>query len=205
MNLVDNKRLFSLTPVVESEPTSRQSKYPMVSVGDIGSVGEYIIVPYNLTQDITGYKHRLMFQFNITFSSDFYIIDAATLARFSTSLLLGGCLCVKYRVGTTVFRYKILDSHGQNDNWSGFTRYTNQLIKKNFCIEFWQDESIFARGITQSFNLQTSNIIQPTTTDQDNTIDDIAGTALGIDDLGVPFPIVYPIDFSNQAFLDNII
>lgn len=47
-------------------------------------------------------------------------------------------LCVKYRVGNTVTRYKIWDSSGMLPQ---VEQYTNQVIKPNFCLECWSWEN----------------------------------------------------------------
>jgi hypothetical protein len=204
MNLIDNKRLFSLTPVVEANPPNRESKYPIVGVSDIGTLGEYITIPGYLTDSVNGYKRRLMFQFNVSFTSDFYLTNAQTLSDFGSMLLLGGCLCIKYRVGGTVYRYKIMD-YRSDDNWSNFNLYANQVIKKNFCIEFWQDDYTFNRGITQPFMLQTSAIIIPTYSEQDNSYTDVSSPPYTVDDnFGIALPWALPIDGTILAFNNNI-
>lgn len=203
MNLTDNKRLFSLTPVVEAQPPGRECKYPMRGVSDIGTLNELITFQGNLVND-KGYKGRLMFQYNVAFDKQFYIINANELASFGSMLLLGGCICIKFRIGATVYRYKLMDYKGINADWSGFIPYTNGLILPNFCIEFWQDDYSFLRGVTQPFMIKTSTIVIPTDSDQDNSYDNGQQTLMNLADMATPFPAFFPINNANQAFLDNI-
>lgn len=298
MDLTNNKRLFDLTPVRETETVpGRQSKYPFTTVaGEIGKLGEYFTVPAYTTFD-AGYFRRLLFQYNVEFSKDFYITNAPLIARFGSMLLLGGCLCIKYRAGVSykyrnviyptatygaviptytvfgwvpgrqctitfgandlqlvspplvidspgagqsvtftapaagdlmilvgaglglpitatiqaeaavpnVYRYRILDSHGINDTWSGFPKYVNELIRANFCLEFWTDDSQFLKGITQPFMIKTDEIVVPANTSQDNTIIPLTVVPKTLLDMCSAFPIGMPINNSVQAFEDNVI
>lgn len=201
MNFQDIRKPLQLTPV-ETVLDSPWSKGYTRVAGTVSNLGEFISVPANLINDNRGYSRRLMFQFNVSFTSNFYVVNYKNLANFSSMLLLGGCICIKYRVGEISFRYKLMDSH--IDNWIDFDFYAGQVIKKNFCIEFWQDDSVFARGITQTFFIETGTIIVPDLIDSSDTIDDIVSNPLVLDDLSVNLPVIYPIDFSNIAFLDNV-
>ena len=213
MNLIDNKRLFQLTPVVDGIPPTREPKYPFIPVNQIYTLGEYIVVPPNMQVDIDGYVGRKVFQFNVSFGEDLYITNAPEIARFGTMNLLGGCIMIKWRFGCTninginysnVFRYRLMDSHGLNDNWSGVPFYTNQLIKANFCLEFWQDNTQLTRGISQQFLIKTNNIVVPVDTNQDNSFISIPAPK-NIPDLRIPFTIFFPMNNSNEAFADNLI
>lgn len=201
MNFQDIRKSLQLTPVKTVLDSPWSKGYTRVA-GTVSNLGEFISVPANLINDNRGYSRRLMFQFNVSFTSNFYVVNYKSLANFSSMLLLGGCICIKYRVGEVSFRYKLMDSH--TDNWIDFDSYAGQVIKKNFCLEFWQDDSVFARGITQTFFIETGTIIVPDSIDSFDTIDNIVSNPLGLDDLSVNLPIIYPIDFSNIAFLDNV-
>jgi hypothetical protein len=200
MNFQDIQKSLSLTPATTSNDSPFDKGYTRVA-GTVSNLSSFIQVDGNLTNDV-GYKRRLMFQYNFSNETDFYVVNFKQLNQFGSSYLLGGCVCIKWRVGETVFRYKLMDY--RNDlNWSFFPPYTNQKVGKNCVIEFWQDDYDFARGITQPFYIQTDKITIPSSIDDADTVTEIDIPVLTLADLTQPFPLVYPVDFSNQAYITN--
>lgn len=209
MNFQDIIKPLSLTPAVETHDSPFDKGYTRAA-GTVGRLGTYLLVPFNLSQDAQ-YKHRLMFQYNYSFDTDLYLTNIKQLMNFSGLFLLGGCLTVKWRAGTklvdgievpSVLRYKLLDS-SMDTTWSGFSTYTNQRIKKNFCLEFWTDNTQITFGLTQDMYLKTDRLTIPDSIDEGDAVF-MLDSALPLASLVQPFPLVYPIDYSNQAFLDNL-
>lgn len=209
MNWQDIIKPFSVTPVVETHDSLFDKGFTRVA-GDVGRLNTYLQVPEFISAEV-GYFRRLMFQYNYTFTQAFYLTNIIQLRNFGSRLLSGGCLCVKWRAGTStpivgrtipnVFRYRLLD-YRSDINWSGFPLYTNQKIPANFCLEFWQDVPNILRGVTQSFMLQTDILSIPQSpTDTDILI--ALNNPLALAQLVQPIPLVFPIDWSNQAFNDN--
>lgn len=123
----DKSRLFGRDikkiPYVVVVPT-----FSMVA-GDVG-----ISVPYSDHK----FAGCMAIQYNYTAPRSFkflkYKLDAAAPKTFRTPVV-----SVRYRVGTTVTRYKFpefqyIDDYYDNINCAF---YSGQLIQPNFCIEFW--------------------------------------------------------------------
>ncbi len=199
MNWQDITKPFSLTQAVQTNDSPWDKGYTRIA-SSVSPLSTYISIPQNITNDV-GYHRRLMFQYNYTNDFDFYITNITQLMNFAAWYLADGCVCVKWRVGETVYRYRILD-YRSDYNWSFFPLYTNQKVKKNFVIEFWEDNNGLA-GITQDIALKTDRIAIPSTIDDGDFIIPL-NPALPLASLTQPFPLLYPIDYSRQAYLDNI-
>lgn len=157
---------------------------------------------YNIGQ-VFGYPvPRLLFQYNVTVGYEFsltYIAGAYT--KF-------GQLYVKWREGTTVFRYRLNvddplivspDRLAQQN-----VLYTNQRIKSNCVFEFWLTSTTptAPMGLTSPLILKLSRLRNPVTAD-DLGSNANAAEALEIADLGVAIPEDLPYNQANIAWLDN--
>lgn len=210
MNFQDIIKPFSLTPAVQTNESPFDKGYTRVA-GNVSRLSTYIQVPFNLTNDI-GYRHRLLFQYNFTFGSDFYLTNVKQLMNFGSLLVTGGCLCIKWRAGTklvdgtqvpNVLRYKLFDS-SEDFSWSGFELYTNQKVRASFCLEFWTDATEPVSGITQSFYLKTDRLTIPSAIDDGDFVYSIDTSVMTLASLVQPIPLVFPVDWSNEAYLNNI-
>lgn len=209
MNWQDVIKPLSLTPATESHDSPFDKGYTRVA-GTCEILSTYLQVPANIMNDVA-YERRLMFQFNYTFTADFYLVNIKQLMNFGSMYMYGGCLCIKWRAGTklvngvqvpNVLRYCLLD-YRSDLNWSLFPVYTNQLIKKNFCLEFWTDTPGNPAGISQDLFLQTGLISIPASVDDGDFVYSVTGLQ-PLANLVQPIPLVFPIDWSTEAFLDNI-
>lgn len=209
MNFQDIIKPLNLTPAVETHD-SPWDKGATVVAGNVPSLFTYLQIPNYLT-NIVNYPRQLVFQFNIANGMDLYIVNAIQLFGFSSLLVAGGCLCVKWRQGTVllngvavpnVSRYRLLD-YRSDINWSGFPLYNGQLVKANFCLEFWADNVNVAKGIAQPFNLQTQLITIPSAIGDGDFVNPLNAPAIPWAILAQPFPLVFPVNWSQQAFLDN--
>lgn len=98
--------------------------------------GYFLLPAFAPVSDVTWRgASEVVKQFNYSATENF------TLARCpvkpAQGILPGGVgyvLCIKYRVGETVFRYKLWEDVGEVLN---VPLYAGEVIKKNFCLEVW--------------------------------------------------------------------
>tara|TARA_R110000868_G_scaffold47887_4_gene156379 strand:- start:181 stop:1449 length:1269 start_codon:yes stop_codon:yes gene_type:complete len=100
---------------------------PAFSYAAAGSVGDPSII---------------VAQFNFSASRDFYLLTRPTKP---TGVNYG--LCIRYRVGETVYRYKLWEDAGFRLS-SATPSYAKQLIKKNFVLEVWNFATVAASQTT---------------------------------------------------------
>lgn len=195
----DPIKYLSFAPVSEDTSLAKQKSV----AGEIRLLRNYLIIPiYQIfTDDL---ERRLCFQHNVSLGYDFYISNFDALRGLGEAFLVqNGCLCIKYRVGTTVTRYNLLDST-VSDDWSHFDRYNGELIKGNFCIEFWYHGGILTdHGIVSEISLQLSPLTVPVTPYDSDFVSNVSNPPLLIADLGVNLPETLPYNQTNQAFLTN--
>lgn len=199
------KKQLSLTHAVEGvSPRAKDSAI----VSDIRNLYKFLRVPAVNANDYL-YPCQLLFQFNVTLEEDFYFLNIENYRAFTQFIISGGCLCVKYRIGTNVFRYKLFD-HNSSVEWNYFEDYHNQKIHKNFCIEFYgnaalPEELLNPRGLLQEIILQRSIFYQPISFPQDPQIDNvIAGSVLNIADLTFgALPQALPYNQPNIVYITN--
>lgn len=155
-------------------------------------------------------SRRLVYQWNLTFGSHF-VIDRWTNLLNNNNLQYCG-LCIKWRVGTDVFRYDLspvpptVIFPSVLPRFNVFDYYAYQVIPSNFCIELWGYPPF--PFIAQQFGT-LGDIIIPTyervlPNDGDETIRYItAGDAYNIAQLGNAVPETLPDQQDNLAFLSN--
>lgn len=149
----------------------------------------------------------LLFQYNFTNpGGSFYItkVDPVTAPQ--------GFLTVKWRVGSTVHRYKLtpglfISAHPNGGKMSFEPEdYSNQKVPANCVFEWWLNilpgysEPI---GLENAFRVTTGLLALPTTPDELSVDLPITQTVLGRPDLGTPLPANLPFDNTNIAWLDN--
>lgn len=162
--------------------------------------GKLLTIPA-YTLNYTPYRRQQLFQFNVTNTEPFYFINLAVLAR--STYLAGGCLCVKYRVGTTVYRYKLLDYTSASD-WSYFTPYTNQVIKENFCIEFYANAlGVGDYGMLGTIPFLLSTKVSISEFDQGPDYLTVTAPPLLRSDIGVALPEDLPYNQPNAVWQTN--
>ncbi len=66
-------------------------------------------------------------------------------------------LCIKYRIGSTVYRYKLWNTEGQLSNTP---LYAGEVIKKNFTLEVWSsgDDSPVVLSSSTNFYLSIKHV-----------------------------------------------
>lgn len=200
---------FALVPVSESDESPLRKGYAVAR--DIRKLFKYFAIPVTFAQvDLPGgyqYPRQLLFQYNVTRDEDFYLLNVEQLRAFTDDLIIGGCVCIKYRIDEQAFRYKLFD-HDTSVDWNYFPWYSNQLIKANFCIEFWGNEKLaseifYQRGIIQEIILQTSVMYNPTEYEEEAEVADIE-SLLNILHLTAGFlPWNLPVNSINLVWQNN--
>lgn len=155
----DIVKQLSITPVIKDtvENTKPLSTTPVVAVG---LVGQQIIVPAITFTAVGTYQvPQIVGQFNYTVPAQFRIINFGALVAKAASV--SGCIiCIRYRVGGTVFRYQLTGSP-INTSIVPSIMYSGQLILPNFVIEIWQTTASTTFGIVNALTLTTSIIRNP--------------------------------------------
>lgn len=100
--------------------------------GVIRKAKAYIDLPaFSYSAGTWGGASIIVAQFNFSASRDFYLLTRPTKP---TGVNYG--LCIRYRIGETVYRYKLWED--EDFNLGGNTPlYNRDLIKKNFVLEVW--------------------------------------------------------------------
>ncbi len=115
-------------------------------------------------------------------------------------------LCIKWRVGTTVYRYKLWD---HNDGLLYVPLYSGQRIGKNCVLECWTISSSTTISLTTPLTIYTSllhayvtrHISCPTPPSLEDATYDTACAGVS---LFTPFPLPLPLPFSSCLYwLDN--
>lgn len=101
--------------------------------GQVGYRRAYLDLPaFSYTGLVYAGASVIVAQFNFSASQNFILLNRPTKP---TGVNYG--LCIRYRVGETVYRYKLWTDDNFVLNDDGAPLYTNQLIKKNFVLEVW--------------------------------------------------------------------
>lgn len=163
---------------------------------------------------------RLIFQYNLTLPKPFYILGVTLPYGFNSPYVMQCVGTVKWRVGTTVYRYCIFNSKikeasyivGHTPNFSyinTFPDYTNQQIPANAVIELWSSFADLTAqpharnpGFDQPVLIQTSLMSNPITANDIAVILD-SGVALNYADIGVNLPEALPYNQPTIVWNDN--
>ena len=104
-----------------------------VPAGEARKQKAYIDLPAfsYASQGTVGDASVIVAQFNFSASRDFYLLPRPTKPA---NVTYG--LCIRYRIGETVYRYKLWEDNAFVLS-SATLSYAKQLIKKNFVLEVW--------------------------------------------------------------------
>jgi hypothetical protein len=120
----------------------------------VGKIRTYVQLPaFDYLPAWTG-ASELVTQFNFSATKNFYLKNRPTKPTGVNYLL-----CIKYRVGDTVYRYKLWTLDGVT-GLDDVPLYAAQLIKKNFVLEIWSIEGGVASQ-SSTINLITSVVELP--------------------------------------------
>ena len=151
---------LTVTPVTQ-DTTQNTKPLSTTAVRAVEMVNKQVVVPaVTITTSGTFQVPYIVWQYNYSAGTDFRVINFGELQ--ANSQRLSNCIiCIRYRVGTTVYRYQLCGST-QNLASVPSELYSGQLIKANFVIEVWQINSSATIGIVNALSLMTSVIRVPT-------------------------------------------
>lgn len=184
--------------------------YGLVKARDIKKIFSFITLPRTVFPYPSGGLHKLMGQFNVTLPGDFYILNANTTPVSEN--VMDCYVTVKWRVGTTVYRYVLSISNRAYAPWTNYVYgtpfYTNQRIGAECCFEIWRD-SIFSPkfvgatefGIQEEIALMTSFFRNPATPEELSVELDQADNFKTVDDIGFTMPA--PMDIDQPTIIWN--
>lgn len=152
-------------------------------------------------------------QVNYTMPGDFIIIGAEMGSELSGKRCV---MCIRYREDGVVYRYRLPRYDNFSDDLAGTgldnaylnayvkaDKYTNQLIKANFCIEYWgvdEDE----QSDNPSWVYTTSLIRNPLSADEIGPVIYTSGTAVTRDSIANNFPEALPTPYpAASQWLNN--
>jgi hypothetical protein len=152
---------------------------------------------------------RLLFQYNVTLSHNFYIVEQPAFQSNWHPYFVNGSLTVKWRVGSTVHRYRLAGAIGVTTQNIFFPRYNGELIGKNCCFEFWfTGYNVLINpkraGTLQDFVMRTSITSIPIS-ESITRIDVLADLPEFLGTLGNEVPEVVPTPQDDLTYLDNAI
>lgn len=118
----------------------------------VGKKRAYIDLPaFSVTGLTWKNASEIVLQYNFSASTSFILLNRPTTpsgANFG--------LCIRYRVGATVFRYKLWDSASFLLN---VPLYNREIIKKNFVLEIWSYGEDGGSGETTAINTSAVRMI----------------------------------------------
>lgn len=122
----------------------------------IARVGSYILIPAFSYSDISWKGvSEVVCQFNFSAEKSFVLRNVPTTPTSDQFIA-----CIRYRVGNTVYRYKLWS--GVGEVLANAPDYSGQVIKKNFVIEIWNVANVTAPANTAEISFNTSVVSIPT-------------------------------------------
>ena len=177
-------------------------------------------IPYIFTVPATSFnmsitnlkqKGLLLAQYNYTAPASFKLLRVDSFS--SDDLVLNPpAICIRYRIGTTVYRYRLPYSNSAVEAIllsSGRVQcpvYINQLIKANFTVEFWTGHIAGIAGqqfSVPAFTVETNLLMLP---DNSDSLYDSFGTSESLTraDLSIAMPETLPVDYgASSTWLTN--
>lgn len=157
---------------------------------------------------------RIVAQYNFTAPKAFSILHVLSDRVGAHTPIEAAVMCVRYRIGETVYRYMLPISSilPYNDLFidNTFTfpvqasLYNNQVIKANFCIEFWCLGVGFVNWNMGNLTIVSSLLINPVSADQKYYYPVSPLVSMNRANLVVAFPEALPTVYdANSAWLTN--
>jgi len=98
---------------------------------ECGYINAYVSIPaFSYVGPIWKGASEVVCQFNYSATRNFVLRDRPTMPTGANYVA-----CIKYRIGYTVYRYKLWE--GIDEVMPNLPLYRGQIIKKNFVIEIW--------------------------------------------------------------------
>ena len=206
--MINFSKILNIRKTVSQQTVKQSSIYKVRAISKI----PYYVHLTAFESALAPKNGRLLFQFNCSLPANFRIIEPI---RQSVNLSKG-ILTVKFRVGSIVYRYVIWGDEQKSQSALGgdildiydFPIYTNELIGKNCCFEYWSIQRVGVSVVRPNgildFKLHTSLSFDPSTVEQTEVILE-AGNPIEPVTLGSTFPEALPTSQETIAWLDNIL
>jgi hypothetical protein len=190
----------------QTAPVPFDKFYHLIPSRPIEKIRTSLFLPaFTLQAANIKYNGQMLFQYNVVAPAPFYILnDIIETMALSSS---GKFVTIKWRVGTTVYRYFIWGSQlmsigGALVNIHAFPLYSNQLVPVNCVFEFWGKTIGFGtQGLNSGLEIKLNYLQDPNTPDQTSVSINAAApydyVALG-NNLPVALPIVQPLIAFNS-------
>lgn len=190
----------------ESE-SSRAKDFSRLSSRDIKKLHYYLTIPakyYDYDEIKNEQVPRMLFQYNVILPGSSYILEVPSV----TGILKCGVLCVKYRVGSVVYRYRLARSSNLPNplKYTYFPAYNREILQPYAVIEFWFTGTSamfkYDAGVVSPISFKLSKLVNPTTPDQTAVIAD-AAAALDISAIGFDMDASLPISQPTIVYTSN--
>lgn len=182
--------------------------YRQVKSRPIKLIPGYFYIPNHLEPVFnTGQRGFIGYQYDFAFDASFYILNADSLVNEFTQIFTNNAdVCVRYRVGTKVYRYHLGSFYKPLAQSFLFApQYNGEVIGKNFVIEVWVQYDISVFNYFGTFNndpngtkIYTSFLFEPL--DANETERRMDDGYFVRDELFVDFdPEAIPTDYSGTG------
>jgi len=153
----------------------------------VNKLRTYVQLPaFSFTPNWLGVS-ELVVQYNFSATQNFYLKNRPT-----RPVGVNYVLCIKYRVGDTVYRYKLW-SHSDATGLEEVPLYSSQLIKTNFVLEVWSAGATASQAT--AINIITSVVQVP------SDISDLDDVALATGAEFTNFNVVQPTGWTLPTAL----
>lgn len=166
----------------------------ILPVTQINPRKSYVELPaFSITDNHWRGASEIVIQFNYSASKNFVLTRRPTKPAGVNFLL-----CIKYRIGGTVYRYKLWENVGEVLD---VALYNGQIIKKNFVLEIWNTADYTETSLETAINLALSIRTVPTSLDTLSDISDATGAQAGRAGLQV----ISPTFTENPVVTDGLV
>ena len=168
---------FQILRPATQDTTKFKELRPATQLRSLPSV---IVLPaFSFTGLVWKGASQLLAQYNFALSANI------TLPALPSSFGRNFCLCVRHRVGTVAYRYKLWSNVGEVLYMP--TQYVNEIIRPNFTLEIWSTPDSTA-SLSNSLALYTSLLNLPVNNANASVI---AGT--GVQRIPEQFGAIQPV------------
>lgn len=187
-----DKTVSRKATLAEAEARQFDKYYSLLNTRAIQKLHYFLTLPtksYTYVQIQASQWPRMLFQYNVQLPSASYILSVAN----PLDNLRSGMLTVKWRVGTTVTRYKLGRSFGLPNPEGRFsaTKYANQQLPQYVVFEFWYTGTNamfqYSAGVRNAIEIKIAALANPANADETRKTVSVAA-ALDIPTLGFAVP-----------------
>jgi len=154
---------------------------------------------------------HIVFQYNVTVTLPVRIANYGILRTSPASFLIGNThMCVKWRVGETVTRYRLTEANITSSQelaqLDGVPWYAGEEIPENFVIEIWRrafnpTNPFIVIGLLQDFVIETDRYVLPADAEE---LTSVLATVEATEDIFSTMPEDIPTVYGeNSAWITN--